>query len=477
MVAYGHVKKKLWVIPRYGMKSPMDTDFTPPERRIYTVTELTQKIKRFLEEAYPFVWVSGEISNLRIPVSGHYYFTLKDAGAQIRVVMFRAQNRNLAFQPEDGMAVIAMGRLNVYEPRGVYQVIVEYLEPEGIGVLQLAFEQLRARLAQEGLFDEKRKRPLPFLPQKIAVVTSPTGAVVRDIIQVIDRRFPNVAVQIVPVRVQGEGAAQEIAEALQLLNQQDDVGVVIVARGGGSLEDLQAFNSEMVARAIFSSKVPVVSAVGHETDFTIADFTADLRAPTPSAAAEIIVPVKHELLRRIGEMRSALKVAIVQRLRFMAEQSVQLSRRLVHPRKIIVDYRLRLDDILARAVQGFHRQLRENTDRLGMIRQRLVRCSPLILIEDLNILLKHYHQTLLSKMEFYLELRNTTLRAAAGKLDALSPLAVLERGFSITRALPGHAIVKDVGHVELGQQVEVTVSRGEMVCRVERKQKNGEANL
>jgi exodeoxyribonuclease VII large subunit len=455
----------------------MDRDLSLAERRIYTVSELTRNIKRFLEEAYPLVWVAGEISNFRTPVSGHYYFTMKDSGAQIGAVMFRAQNRHLAFKPEDGMAIIAMGRLNVYEPRGIYQVIVEYLEPEGIGILQLAFEQLKARLSEEGLFDEKHKSPLPFLPQKIGVVTSPSGAVVHDIIQVINRRFPNLAVEVAPVKVQGEGASEEIAEALQLLNEREDIDVVVVARGGGSLEDLQAFNSEIVARAIFSSKVPVVSAVGHETDFTVADFTADLRAPTPSAAAEIIVPVKYELVKRIGEMRSALRSGIVQRFQLMTERSVQLSRRLVHPRKMIMDYRLRLDDMLGRIVQACSRQVRENRDRLEMIQQRLARCSPQVLIEDLNILLKHYRQTLLSKMAFYLELRNTTFRATAGKLNALSPLAVLERGYSITRVLPGHVVVKDVAQVEVGQQVEVTVSRGEMVCRVERKQKNGEANI
>ncbi|MCK4793478.1 MAG: exodeoxyribonuclease VII large subunit, partial [Desulfobacteraceae bacterium] len=285
-----------------------------PERRIYTVTELTHNIKDFLEEAFPFVWITGEISNFRIPVSGHFYFTIKDSGAQISAVMFRGQNRNLRFQPEDGMAVIAMGRLNVYETKGIYQIIIEYLEPEGVGVLQLAFEHLKKRLAAEGLFDEKHKLPLPFLPQKIAVVTSPTGAVIRDIINVIDRRFPNMTVEIAPVKVQGEQAAEEIVEAIELLNDRNDADVIVVARGGGSLEDLQAFNSEVVARAIFSSEIPVVSAVGHETDFTIADFTADLRAPTPSAAAELIVPVKNDLLMRTKEIRGTLKGAINHRI-------------------------------------------------------------------------------------------------------------------------------------------------------------------
>jgi exodeoxyribonuclease VII large subunit len=439
------------------------------ERRIYTVSELTESIKKILEEAYPFVWIAGEISNFRTPTSGHFYFTLKDAGAQISAVMFRAQNRNLRFEPEDGMAVIAMGRLNVYEPRGVYQIILEYLEPEGIGVLQLAFEQLKAKLAGEGLFDETHKTALPFLPHKIAVVTSPTGAVIRDIMKVINRRFPNVAVEIAPVKVQGEGAAEEIAEALGLFNERDDADVIVVARGGGSLEDLQPFNSEVVARAIFSSHIPVVSAVGHETDFTIADFTADVRAPTPSAAAEVIVPVKDDLLRRIEDVRGALKSAMIQRLHILRERTVQLSRHLVHPGRQIADYRLRLDDLWSRITRGFSRHLADKRDGLSAAGKRLCRCSPRILAKDLNTILKHRRQTLLSAMQFILESRKSSFCTAAARLDALSPLAILERGYSVTRALPGYALVKDVQQVNVGQHVEVTVSKGAMICRIERK--------
>ena len=447
----------------------MDKDFTGQERHIFTVSELTQSIKGLLEDAYPFVWVAGEISNFSVPVSGHFYFTLKDPGAQINAVMFRAQNRSLKFRPEDGMAVVAMGRLNLYEPRGIYQIIIEYLEPEGIGILQLAFEQLKAKLAAEGLFDKKHKRPLPSLPQKIAVVTSPTGAVIRDIMHVINRRFPNVAIEIAPVKVQGEGAAEEIAEALQLLNEMNDADVIVVARGGGSLEDLQAFNSEVVARAILASHIPVVSAVGHETDFTIADFTADVRAPTPSAAAELIVPVKEELLRHIQKIKGALKSAISQRLRLLRERTIQLSKRLVHPGRQIADYRLRLDDALGRILRGLSRQLHEERDRLNMMRERLGRCGPQVMVKDLHVLLKQHRQTLFSAMQFFLESKKSILRTTVAKLNALNPLAILKRGYSVTRTLPHYALVKDVQQVSVGQHVEVTVSRGAMVCRIERK--------
>jgi exodeoxyribonuclease VII large subunit len=360
-----------------------------------------------------------------------------------------------------------MGRLNVYEPKGVYQIIVEYLEPQGVGILQLAFEQLKAKLAAEGLFDEKQKRPLPFLPQRIAVVTSPTGAVIRDIMHVINRRFPNVAVEIAPVKVQGEGAAEEIADALQLLNEMSDADVIVVARGGGSLEDLQAYNSELVARAIFGSHIPVVSAVGHETDFTIADFTADVRAATPSAAAELIVPVKEELLRRIQEIRGALKTAMYQRFRLLRQRTSQLTSRLVHPSRQLADYRLRVDDALGRILRGLSRQLDEKRDRLNMIRERLGRCSPQFVVEDLSVLLKHHHQTLFTGMQFFLESRKGILRTTVAKLNALNPLAILERGYSVTQTLPDYALVKDVRQVSVGQQVNVTVSRGAMVCRIE----------
>jgi exodeoxyribonuclease VII large subunit len=455
----------------------MDGDLGPPERRIYTVSELTRKIKSLLESSYPFVWLTGEVSNFRAPVSGHFYFTLKDPGAQISAVMFRAQNRTLNFELEDGLSVRAMGRINVYEPRGIYQIIIEYLEPEGVGILQLAYEQLKAKLAAEGLFHGKHKRALPFLPQRIAVVTSPTGAVIRDILNVINRRYPNIAVAVVPVRVQGEGAAKEIAEALYLLNEQDHADVIIVARGGGSLEDFQAFNSELVARAIFSSQIPVVSAVGHETDYTIADFTADLRAATPSAAAELIVPVQQELVRDMRRILDALKTAMSKRLTLLRERTLQVSGRLIHPRRQIIDYRLRLDDVSHRVVREFRREFEKKRDRLHLARARLTRCSPELMIQDLNIKLEYYNQSLSSAMQFYLQSKGGGLDTSVARLNGLSPLAILERGYSVTRLLPEHTLIKDIRQVNLGQRVEVTVSRGAMVCRIERKQENGQTNI
>ncbi|MEE9165043.1 MAG: exodeoxyribonuclease VII large subunit, partial [Nitrospinota bacterium] len=264
-----------------------------PERQVYTVTEITRAIKFSLETEFPRVWIEGEISNLRIPSSGHMYLTIKDEESQIKVVMFRSGKSQLKFGPKDGDQVIVKGKITVYEPRGEYQIVIDYMEPKGIGALQLAFQQLKEKLSKEGLFDEELKKSLPLLPQKIGIITSPTGAAVRDILNIIDRRFPNVHILIAPVKVQGEGAAQEIAAAVKDLNKIKGVDVIIVGRGGGSIEDLWAFNEEVVARAIFESEIPVISAVGHEIDFTISDFVADLRAPTPSAAAELVVRDKN----------------------------------------------------------------------------------------------------------------------------------------------------------------------------------------
>ena len=278
-----------------------------PVRRIYTVAELSLEIRNLLEKRFPDVWVSGEVSNLRVAGSGHLYFTLKDETAQLRAVCFRNQARYLKFKPQDGLAVIARGRLSVYEARGEYQLYVEFIEPAGVGALQLAFEQLKQKLAAEGLFDPARKKPLPVLPHLIGVVTSPTGAVIRDILRILRRRFPNINVQIYPVKVQGEGAAQEIVQGVEHFNRRTAVDVIIVARGGGSLEDLWAFNEEVVARAIAASKIPVISAVGHETDFTIADFVSDLRAPTPSAAAELVVHRKQDFAAEIDARARHLK--------------------------------------------------------------------------------------------------------------------------------------------------------------------------
>lgn len=287
------------------------------QKQILTVSELTSQIKSHLESRFPFVWLTGEISNFRIPVSGHYYFSLKDARAQINSVMFRGQNSQLTFEPEDGMQINGLGRISLYEPRGSYQIILEYMEPSGVGALQIAFEQLKKKLSAEGLFKDEHKVPIPYLPRKISVITSLTGSVVHDIIRVLNRRFTNIPLEIIPAKVQGQDAENELIAALQLLNHRSDTDVAILARGGGSLEDLQAFNSEKLVREIFSSKIPIISAVGHETDFTLADFVADLRVPTPSAAAEMVVPLKIDLERQCLDLRRTLITTFSNYLRFL----------------------------------------------------------------------------------------------------------------------------------------------------------------
>ena len=314
-------------------------------RLIYTVSELTAKLKTHLKLFFPNIWVEGEISNLRIPSSGHYYFTLKDSQSQIRGVMFRSQQRILPFVPEDGMRVICRGRVNVYEPRGEYQLLVETLEPKGKGALQLAFEQLKKKLQAEGFFNEERKRPIPTLPGRIAIITSPTGAALRDILKILNRRFSNLEILIVPVKVQGDEAPGEIARALTIVNMQHAADVIIVARGGGSLEDLWAFNTELVARAIFTSAIPVISAVGHEIDFTIADFVADLRAPTPSAAAELVVRDKQELQQMLSHYSIRLKNTLRNCLEQNRSTIGYLSRHLIDPAKRIINYQIQCDDL------------------------------------------------------------------------------------------------------------------------------------
>ena len=391
--------------------------------RVFTVSELTSRIRDLLEGEFYEIWVEGEISNLRSPRTGHLYFTLKDDRSQIRAVLFKLQRRYLKFDLEDGQQVICWGRVGVYEKRGEYQLIVDYVEPKGIGALQVAFEQLKERLASEGLFDEERKRPLPLLPRRIGIVTSPTGAVIRDMLQILRRRFENVEVLLYPVKVQGEGAAEEIAEGVTYLSERGDVDVIIVARGGGSLEDLWAFNEEVVARSIYRSRVPVISAVGHETDYTIADFVADLRAPTPSAAAELVVRRKEELREKLSASVRRMEVAIKG----------------------------------AFEVKG---------ERLKGLEGKVMAYNPVVRISSLYDEMKKKLKRLEACIEKTLEAKSSRLREQMGKLDALSPMAVLARGYSITWRLPERRIVREGKEVEVGDLVEVTLVKGGMRCGV-----------
>ncbi|MDL1873355.1 exodeoxyribonuclease VII large subunit [Deltaproteobacteria bacterium PRO3] len=392
---------------------------------IYTVSELTREIKNLLEGEFSGVWVTGEISNFHAHSSGHFYFTLKDKGAQLSTVMFRGANRHLKFKLEDGLEVVAKGRVSVYEPRGNYQIILDYIEPKGLGALQLAFTQLRNKLAEEGLFDEARKRPLPYLPRTLGIVTSPTGAVIQDMIRILKRRNPHVNILLYPVSVQGEAAAPEIVRGIEALNRHGEAEAMIVGRGGGSLEDLWAFNTEAVARAIAASQIPVISAVGHETDFTIADYVADLRAPTPSAAAELAAPVAAELRQALRDTQRRLLRGYRQGLESRREKLKFWISHLKHPKKRLEELSQHLDDLRERL-------------KLGVARS--------------------------------LETRRASLRLLSEKLEVLSPLSILSRGYSIVRKLEADgregAVVKDSGQIRPGDSLSLRLFKGSLKARV-----------
>ncbi len=405
-------------------KSGNSGDLLEPtgERRIYTVTEITRAVKTTLEATFGHLWVTGEVSNLRRPQSGHVYLTLKDENSQLRAVIFRNVASRVKFDLADGLQVVVGGELTVYEARGEYQVIVTSIEPRGVGALELAFKQLVEKLRKEGLFEDEYKKPVPEFPRHVVVVTSPTGAAIRDILQVTFRRFPGMHVTIYPVRVQGEGAAQEIAGGIRELNRLGGFDVIITGRGGGSLEDLWAFNEEVVARAIFASEIPVVSAVGHEIDVTISDLVADLRAPTPTAAAELVVP------RRVDLEAQLLDTA--RRLRHALQSRVQTGRAELNTLHVRVG---------PQRFRGHLRQLIQRVDDLGT-RLSLA----------LRGLIKH---------------AATRLAGAGGRLDSLSPLRVLERGYSITRT--DGTVLRDAREAKIGDLVNTILFRGRLKSRVE----------
>jgi exodeoxyribonuclease VII large subunit len=449
------------------------------DRLVYTVAELTARLRAVLEEQVAPFWVEGEISNLRIPGSGHAYFTLKDDQAQIRAVLFRNRSRRIRFEPADGLHVLAFGSLEVYAPRGEYQMVVELMEPKGIGALQVAFEQLKARLQAEGLFDAARKRPLPRFPRKIGIVTSPTGAAIRDMLRVIRRRFGDLHIVIRPVRVQGEGAAREIAAGVGDLNLLGDVDVIIVARGGGALEDLWAFNEEVVARAIVASKAPVVSGVGHEVDFTIADFVADLRAPTPSAAAELVVREKEAVVEGLRDLHHRLVRAFRRRLEGSRERlGVHARRRvLTDPSRPLRDAHRRLDDLAGRLRAGLVANRRSGAHRLALATQRLHSSTPAVRISSGRGRLGQLWSRLGAGTRRSLDRSQQRFRVAAGQLDGLSPLAVLGRGYSLTQT-PAGVIVRRAGQVAPGEPVRVLLYQGRLDCLVvESREQNGRSQV
>ncbi len=441
-----------------------------PERKIYSVTELSREIKGLLEGKFPDVWVTGEVSNYRAAGSGHYYFTLKDATAQLRAVCFRNQARYLKFKPQDGISVIARGRLSVYEARGEYQLYVEYLEPAGLGALQLAFEQLKAKLTAEGLFDPGRKKPLPVLPRTIGIVTSPSGAAIRDILRVLRRRFRNMNVLIYPAKVQGEGAAEEIAEGIEHFNMHALVDVLIVGRGGGSLEDLWAFNEEVVARTIAKSKIPIISAVGHETDFTIADFVSDLRAPTPSAAAELVVHRKQdfvsELEHRARRMTQVLRLKLSEaRERFVGLRMHSVFQMLATR---IAERAQRVDEAIVEMNRVIRERLSETRHAWLEISAGIVRYDFARLLSLKSAALAERDTKFATEFSRYLRDRQARLAQVAAILTERSALTILNRGYSITRDASGH-ILRDAARVNVGDDVSIHLAKGEIGATVHNK--------
>ena len=395
--------------------------------KVYTVKEITRRIRDLMELNFPGIWIEGEISGFKHHSSGHMYFTLKDETAVLNAVFFARQNRGIKFELKDGLRVLIFGKISVYEPRGNYQLYVEQIEPKGLGALQLAFLQLKEKLAQEGLFDTERKRPIPAFPRTIGVVTSPTGAAIRDILNIVNRRFRGTSVLLNPVKVQGEGAAEEIARALDEMNELEDIDVLIVGRGGGSLEDLWAFNEETVARAIHRSRIPVISAVGHEIDWTIADWVADLRAPTPSAAAEMVVQNREELAIRLTDFNTRLR----------------------------------------NAVRGLLGEKQESLRGLG---ESYAFRQPLALIHQYAQRLDEFLRQLQNYLKNLVREKDQTFRSWVGRLEALSPLAILERGYSLTFNVRGE-LVKDIRQVKTGETLKSRLEKGIVYSKVEKTEK------
>lgn len=438
-----------------------------PTRRIWPVGQLVRQARELVEQRFADVWVEGEISNCRPAPSGHVYFTLKDGEAQLPAVMFRSQARLLRFRPEDGLHVLARGKVSIYEQRGQMQLVAEAMEPVGAGSLQLAFEQLKEKLKAEGLFEQARKRPLPPFPRTVGIVTSPTGAVIRDFLNIVGRRHSGLNVLLSPVSVQGESSPGEVEAALKCLNGSGMVDVIVIARGGGSLEDLAPFNSERVARAIVASRLPVVSAIGHETDFTIADFVADLRAPTPSAAAELITEAQHKIAEHMARLSHRLERAA----RFQILQAQQRLARVpasrTESRMTMLLHRMeqRVDDLGFRMENAIRQQIRGEQRHVSDLAGAVMRHDPRQQLAHARGHFDACRTRLERTLERTLEARRARLGAMDARLNSLSPLAVLERGYALVLDANG-ALVRSVRQVAAGEDVTTRLSDGAFTSRV-----------
>lgn len=436
------------------------------DRDIYTISRLNREVRGLIEREFGAIWVEGELSNLARPRSGHWYFSLKDEAAQVRCAMFRSRNNLVGFEPDDGVRVLARARVGMYEPRGEFQLVVEHLELAGEGLLRIKFEQLKRKLAAEGLFDPAIKLELPLWPRRIGVVTSPSGAAIRDILTVLKRRNPAIEVVIYPASVQGTNSAPELIEAIRRANSRNECEVLILTRGGGSLEDLWSFNEESVARAIFSSELPVVSAVGHEIDFTIADLVADARAPTPSASAEICSPDRDEILRTLGMTAKRLTRAMQRKNAVLDTQLRHLHTRLQHPGRRVEQYYQRIDELLQRLPAGLANGMQLRSSKLAALTARIRSCNPQHRVEHYTTRVANGTRRLSVAMGAGLSARQAALDENLRALRAVSPHATLQRGYAIVTAADG-AIARDAADFRRGDRVSAQLARGRLVLDVE----------
>ena len=448
----------------------MGFSFRPPERRVWAVRDLVAAVRTHLEREYSDAWVEGEISNFRAPDSGHLYFTLKDGSAQIRVVMFRSSAKLLRFRPADGMQVVVRGRVTVYEDRGELQISAEYIEPKGAGALQIAFEQLKAKLEAEGLFAAARKKAVPALPARVGIVTSPQAAALRDILNILQRRHHTVNVVIYPAQVQGEVAAQEVAAGVRHFNRERSVEVIVVARGGGSAEDLAAFNDEELARTVAASEIPVISAVGHETDFTIMDFVADLRAPTPSAAAELVIRSRQGVEDQAAALQERLQRAVHYRLLMGRQALTELAQHGAFGGIMgaIRQRQQKLDDLTYRLERGERRLLEQMRRRWETVAAAVRHYDLASILASMRVGLGAGVAALAGAMRNVLLLQRTRVERLTTGLESLSPLAVLERGYALVFDASGK-LLKDVDGTDVGQEISARLARGEIAARVTRK--------
>lgn len=454
------------------MSSDSQLGFTfeqAPTRRIWRVADLLTQVRTSIERSYSDIWVEGEISNFRPAESGHLYFTLKDGDAQLRLVMFRSQARLLRFRPDNGMQIIARGRVTIYEARGELQLSAEFLEPLGAGALQLAFEQLKKQLASEGLFDQDRKKPIPQLPRRIGIVTSPRGAALQDMLNILARRHESVGILIYPAQVQGEAASAEVAAGVKYFNRAKNVDVLIIARGGGSIEDLAAFNDEKLARAIAASALPVISAVGHETDFTICDFVADLRAPTPSAAAELVIESKHKLAEHLAHLHRRLDRGMRYHMLMARNRLTELAQHGAFGRMqdLLGRRAQRLDELIFRLGGSFRSNLQVYGRRLEIASARVRHFDFRRSLAITKTTLDARSEALSRTMQSRLARERARLDQISGKLDALSPVKILERGYALVFDSEGN-LVKDATQLSFGDQISARVSRGSLTAEVKK---------